>query len=158
MVFGSTIQTKYFWGISPNVSVKKFLFFRQSSHMHIPWKFVYCLTYFISHLQTKLIQVGQDGFCMFCRWWKKSRVTVEMRHINSLAPGRFDFSLKINKFQTHFKDKYLKYFLWNCYQVNATTPHRSLVNIGSGNDLVPSGTKPLPEPMLTQFYVTIWRH
>ena len=24
---------------------------------------------------------------------------------------------------------------------------------GSGNDLVPSGTKPLPKPMLTQFYV-----
>ena len=30
-------------------------------------------------------------------------------------------------------------------------------NIGSGNSLVPSGTKPLPEPMLTQIYV-IWRH
>ena len=25
------------------------------------------------------------------------------------------------------------------------------VNIGSGNGLVPSGNKPLPEPMLTQF-------
>ena len=24
-----------------------------------------------------------------------------------------------------------------------------LVNIGSGNDLLPDGTKPLPEPMLT---------
>ena len=31
-------------------------------------------------------------------------------------------------------------------------------NIGSGNDLVPSGNKALPEPMLTQIYVTIWRH
>ena len=29
------------------------------------------------------------------------------------------------------------------------------VNIGSGNGLVPSGTKPLPEPMLTQIYFTI---
>ena len=26
------------------------------------------------------------------------------------------------------------------------------VNIGSGNGLVPSGNKPLPEPMLTQIY------
>ena len=34
--------------------------------------------------------------------------------------------------------------------MNATTPHWSLVNIGSGNGLVPSGNKPLPEPMLTQ--------
>ena len=32
------------------------------------------------------------------------------------------------------------------------------VNIGSGNGLVPSGNKPLPEPMLTQISVTIWRH
>ena len=32
------------------------------------------------------------------------------------------------------------------------------VNIGSGNGLVPSGNKPLPEPMLTQIYVVIWRH
>ena len=32
-----------------------------------------------------------------------------------------------------------------------------LVNIGSGNGLVSSGNKPLPGPMLTQFYVAIWR-
>ena len=32
------------------------------------------------------------------------------------------------------------------------------VNIGSGNGLVPSGSKPLPEPMLTQIYVVKWRH
>ena len=56
---------------------------------------------------------------------------------------------QISKFQTHFSNKYLKYYLWNCYRVNATTPHWSLVNIGSGNGLVPSGNKPLPEPMLT---------
>ena len=31
------------------------------------------------------------------------------------------------------------------------------VNTGSGNGLVPSGTKPSPEPMLTQIYVAIWR-
>ena len=29
---------------------------------------------------------------------------------------------------------------------------------GSGNGLVPSGNKPLPEPMLTQFSGAIWRH
>ena len=28
----------------------------------------------------------------------------------------------------------------------------------SGNGLVPSGNKPLPEPMLTQISVAIWRH
>ena len=56
---------------------------------------------------------------------------------------------QISKFCTHFNEKYLKYFLWNCYQVNATTPQWSLVNISSGNGLVLSGNKPLPEPMLT---------
>ena len=30
------------------------------------------------------------------------------------------------------------------------------VNIGSGNDLVPSGNKPLAQPMLTQIYVATW--
>ena len=43
-----------------------------------------------------------------------------------------------SKFQTHFNNKYLKYFLWTCYQVNATISHWSLVNIGSGNGLVTS--------------------
>ena len=42
----------------------------------------------------------------------------------SLDPGGFEYSLR---------------FLSNCYQVNATTPHWSLVNNGSGNGLVPSG-------------------
>ena len=31
-----------------------------------------------------------------------------------------------------------------------------LVNIGSGNGLVPSGNRPLPDPMLTQIHVLIW--
>ena len=69
--------------------------------------------------------------------------------VNSLAHVRGWLQSTISKFQTHFNDKYLQYFLWNCYQVNATTPHWSVVNIGSGNGLVPSANKPLPEPVLT---------
>ena len=30
------------------------------------------------------------------------------------------------------------------------------VNIGSANGLVPDGTKPLPEPMLSKIYAAIW--
>ena len=59
--------------------------------------------------------------------------------------------------KTHFSDIYLKYFLWNSYQVN-TTPHWLLVNNGSGNGLVPSSNKPLHEPMFTQISGAIWRH
>ena len=36
------------------------------------------------------------------------------------------------------------------FQVNATRTHPWLVNIGSGNNMVPSGNKPFPEPMLSQ--------
>ena len=32
------------------------------------------------------------------------------------------------------------------------------VDIGSGNGLVPSGNKPLPEPVLTKISNAIWRH
>ena len=70
-------------------------------------------------------------------------------HINSVGPRGIWLQSQISKFQTHFNDKYIKYFLWNCHQVSATTHHWSLVNIGSGNGLVLSGNKPLPEPMLT---------
>ena len=42
--------------------------------------------------------------------------------------------------------------------MNVTGPHWWSVNIGSGNDLVPSGNKQLTGPMLTQIFVAIWRH
>ena len=43
---------------------------------------------------------------------------------------------------------------WNHSQVNATEHLWWQVNIGSGDGLVPSGSKPLSEPMLTRFYDT----
>ena len=32
------------------------------------------------------------------------------------------------------------------------------IAVGSGNGLVPSANKPLPEPMLTHMFVTMWCH
>ena len=46
----------------------------------------------------------------------------------------------------------------NCSQTNTTGLRWCYVNTGSDNDLVPDGTKPLPEPVLTKFYAVIWRH
>ena len=46
----------------------------------------------------------------------------------------------------------------NCPDMNVIGLHWWSVNIGSGNGLVPSGNKPLPEPMLTQISVDIWCH
>ena len=42
-------------------------------------------------------------------------------------------------------------------EVPATRPYFWLVNIGSGKGLVPSGNKPLPDPMSTKSYDAI-RH
>ena len=50
------------------------------------------------------------------------------------------------------------YFPRNCIQANAIETQQRIVNTYSGNGLMPSGTKPLPEPMLTQIYDTIWCH
>ena len=62
----------------------------------------------------------------------------------SLAPGTFDYSLKLVNFTLISTITILSII----YEI-AITPHWWLVNIGSGNGLVPSGTKPLLEPMLT---------
>ena len=42
--------------------------------------------------------------------------------------------------------------------MNATGPYWCYINIVSGNGLVPSGNKPLPEAMMTQFCEATWRH
>ena len=66
--------------------------------------------------------------------------------------------LWISIFQSLIKGRYLEHFLWNCLHVNATRPNWWSANSGSGNGLVPSGNKPLTEPMLTPIYVAIWHH
>ena len=47
---------------------------------------------------------------------------------------------------------WLMYLLWNYPQVDDFT------DIGSGSGLVLSGNKPLPEPMLTHNFTSIWCH
>ena len=42
-----------------------------------------------------------------------------------------------------------QYFMWNCPQMHVTGVYSWFINIGSGNGLVPSGNKPLTEPMLS---------
>ena len=73
---------------------------------------------------------------------------------NSLAPGKLEWNFRhvVSKI---FSDWWLRYLLWNCPTMNVTG-HRWSVNIGSGNGLVLSGNKPLPEPVLTKISVTIW--
>ena len=55
-------------------------------------------------------------------------------------------------------DIYIEQFISNYPQMNATRSDWRSVNFGSGEGLVPSGNKPLPEQMFTQIYVAIRRH
>ena len=50
------------------------------------------------------------------------------------------------------------YLLWNCPQMNNNGPYWCYVNSGSGNGLVPSDNKPLPEPILIQNHVVSLGH
>ena len=61
-------------------------------------------------------------------------------------------------FQTHIKERYRGHYLWDSPQMNVEKPHWRSASIGSGKGLVPSGNKPLSEPMMSKFYVTLWRH
>ena len=73
---------------------------------------------------------------------------------NPLDPRRSGRNLEweiLNSYQRQL----LWAFVWNRPQVNATRLISWLVPIDSGNGLVPSGSKPFPDPMLTKFYYTM---
>ena len=57
-----------------------------------------------------------------------------------------------SNFQYNFSDWWLWYRLWNSQQMSLDVTDE--VNISSGIGLVPSGNKPLPEPMLTMFSIS----
>ena len=73
--------------------------------------------------------------------------------INSLFPGTFGCD-----FLSWFTDWYHQIIWTQCPQMNTTETNWWWVNIGSGNGLVPSCNKPLPEPVLTQFIDAYVRH
>ena len=76
---------------------------------------------------------------------------------NSLAPGKFECNFRYVIFkQILVIDGWG--VLWICPNMNVTGLHWWSVNIGSGNGLVPSGNKPLPEPTLSKIPVAVWRH
>ena len=91
--------------------------------------------------------------------WDELYVTVDYHQtFNSLVPWEIWMKFYICNFQTDFSYCWLRHLFWNCPNMNVTRLHWWSVNIGSGNCLVPSGNKPLPEPKLTQISVAIWCH
>ena len=77
--------------------------------------------------------------------------------LNSLVPGDL-FNFQISNFQANFGLLMAEVCLAKLLSVDSHWTSLIKVSVGSGNGLVPSGNKPLPEPMLTQIYVTIWHH
>ena len=92
-------------------------------------------------------------------WWSCLLMYVfvtQLWWINSLAPGKFQFNS--GKFQSNSKKVIFKLSYWMVAEVSLMKFGLTWmpldftddqVNTGSGNGLVPSGNKPLPEPMLT---------
>ena len=76
---------------------------------------------------------------------------------NSFSPGRFEWNFRLSIFSI-----ILVINGWAIFeQLPSNGCHWTLlkiIQIGSGNGLVLSGNKPLPEPMLTQINVAIGHH
>ena len=95
-------------------------------------------------------------YCWFrCRSKKTSKLHVKGRCAgNSSVTGEFPTQRASNTenvsiwWHHEMKDRW--HVLWNYPEVNVIRPDWWLVNIGSGNGLVPSGNKPLPGPVLTK--------
>ena len=88
-------------------------------------------------------------------WWLSW--SAEKLFLNSLAPGRFG----CNAYSVIFKLD-LSINILSASEIDLRWMPKDSentfddVNIGSGNGLVLSGSKPLPEPMLIQINVVIW--
>ena len=85
-------------------------------------------------------------------------ILLRSHYVNSLAPGKFEWNFSYVIFKHILVIDGLRHLLWNCHNMNVTGLHWRSVNIVSDNGLVPSGNKPLPEPMLTQISVAMWHH
>ena len=86
-----------------------------------------------------------DCWTFLCWFWNISGL---LGNFSGLL-GRFEWKFRQVVFWANFCDCWLGYLLWNHSQINVIGPRWRLVSIGSGNSLVPTGSKPLHEPMLT---------
>ena len=94
-------------------------------------------------------------------------VGYHMIYSNSMHPGASGYhqliglweilmKYQINNIQANYSNWWVRYLLWNCPQAIITGPYCWYFSIGSGNGLVSSSDKALPQPMLTKFLVAMW--
>ena len=115
-----------------------------------------------------MLSIGMTKTCNWLKLWQLLHLFSDTCQDNSsmghekdswiewVSPGRFQLNISYANFKLILV---IDGWSWgiSCENVFVTGPHWWSVNIGSGNGLVPSGSKPLPVPMLTQIYVTIWQ-
>ena len=122
-----------------NINFRDYLSADVFSHFH---NFLLVIPWSINHMSsccTEVWLIWRHGF-------------------NSLAPGRFEWNCKYVIFNLIFVNWWLRCLLWNYPLVIVNGSHWWSVNIGSGNSSMPSGNKPLPEPVFTKSCVSIWHH
>ena len=112
--------------------------FRKSKH-DSQWssnKLYFCKCNYLSILGLKLHHVSQRGYCCQRRQWPSS----------------------INSFAVAFR--WVSAFVMTMFKLTVAKWHHdgswNLVNIGSGNGLLPDSTEPLPDPMLKYYQRALW--
>ena len=77
--------------------------------------------------------------------------------LNVLTHWPLGYMVVIWKVQ--FWNTWIKFMSTSCEIVLRWMPHTTCEDKSTSvNGLVPSGNKPLPEPIFTKFYVAMWRH
>ena len=99
---------------------------------------------FSARIENWNTHLNEDRVLIKCWGW--------LSHIQLTNHGRWGCIIELIIFKL-VKRIYIS--LWNCSHVKATRSHWWSVNTSSSNGLEPSGTKPLPELMLTLISVTI---
>ena len=97
-------------------------------------------------------------FCVSGKRFKSVRSTVIDLCVCSLAPMRRGCHPELDNFKLIYKIYILRISERSFPHVNAIRPCLWLVRNGPDTGLMSSDTKPLPEPMLTQFYFAAWLH
>ena len=131
----------------------------------VPWRFLGS-THLISHTICAALYHSIPGYLNYTLAYFPNLASenenfdcspVGMNMFNSLALG--DVAVI---FKNIFLNSLYRIVAWaHAVKLPSDKCHKTLLmrsNIGSSNDMVPSGIKPLLEPMLNQIYVTIWRH
>ena len=94
--------------------------------------------------------------CNNKHWFDSDSIIGKLNYL--IDPWEILLNFSISYFCNNVINLWMGCLIWNSPQVVVTRLYWWLVNIGSGNGLVPSGNKPLPEPMLSKITVAIWRH